>query len=66
MKKILIISIAVLILTFLIMAAVPAAPAAADWPGAPSGAVGGDPPGWSQVSKGEGGSGSPGVGPGAP
>ena len=66
MKKILLISLAVLILAFLIMAAVPAVPASADWPGAPCGAVGGDPPGWSQVSKGEGGSGSPGIGPGAP
>jgi hypothetical protein len=41
----------------------PAAPAAADWPGAPCGAVGFEPPGWSQVSRGEGGTGTPGVGP---
>jgi len=52
----------VLILTILI-AAMPVSPVSADWPGAPCGAVGGEPPGWSQVSKGEGGTGSPGVGP---
>ena len=32
------------------------------WEGAPCGAVGGDPPGWSQISSGNGGSGTPGEG----
>ena len=66
MKKIIFLSLAALIVALLLMAALPVAPVSADWPGAPCGAVGGGPPGWSQVSRGEGGSGSPGVGPGAP
>jgi hypothetical protein len=66
MKKALIMLALILVLTMILLAAMPAAPVQADWPGAPCGAIGGDPPGWSQVSRGEGGSGTPGVGPGAP
>ena len=66
MKKIMFLSLAALIVALLLMAALPAVAVFADWPGAPCGAVGGGPPGWSQVSRGEGGSGTPGVGPGAP
>ena len=63
MKKLILVLVVVLM-----VAAFLASPLAvmADWPGAPCGAVGGEPPGWSQVSRGEGGTGSPGIGPGAP
>lgn len=64
MKRLILLTIAVFIVAFFLLATMPAAPVSADWPGAPCGAVGGEPPGWSQVSKGEGG--SPGIGPGAP
>ncbi len=63
MKKLIVVLVLVLM-----VAAFLATPltALADWPGAPCGAVGGEPPGWSQVSRGEGGTGTPGIGPGAP
>lgn len=66
MKKLLIILVVALVLTALLMAVMPAAQVAADWPGAPCGAVGDGPPGWSQVSRGNGGSGTPGQGPHGP
>lgn len=66
MKKLLILSLVALLMVMFLAAALPSGTASADWPGAPCGAVGGGPPGWSQVSKGEGGSGSPGLGSGAP
>lgn len=66
MKRLLVIIIVALILSAFVFVALPSVPVFADWPGAPCDAVGGDPPGWSQVSRGEGGSGTPGVGPGAP
>jgi hypothetical protein len=66
MKKWIVLFVVALMMAAVVLAALPAAPVTAQWLGAPCGAVGGDPPGWSQVSRGEGGSGSPGVGPGAP
>ena len=66
MKKLLTILFIVLVLVTLLVAALPVSAGYEGWPGAPCGAVGGGPPGWSQVSRGNGGSGSPGVGPGAP
>jgi hypothetical protein len=66
MKKVLTVLLVVLILATFLLAALPASASYEGWPGAPSDAVGGDPPGWSQVSPGNGGTGSPGDGPGAP
>lgn len=63
MKKIIWITLIAFLIATILIAAAPAVPAAADWPGAPCGAVGEDPPGWSYVSKGNGGSGTPGIGP---
>ena len=66
MKKLAIMLLFAAILITLLLIGMPAEPVMANWPGAPCGAVGGDPPGWSQVSRGAGGSSSPGIGPGAP
>ena len=65
MKKFLILSIVALVIALFLMSVMPVGPVSADWPGAPCGAVGGGPPGWSQVSRGEGGRGNPGNGSGA-
>ena len=62
MKKLIRIVVIALLIAAIIIVAMPT-PVAANWPGAPCGAVGGEPPGWSYVSKGNGGSGTPGVGP---
>lgn len=56
-----------MLVTFL-LAAVPTRADATGWglPGDQGKATGGEPPGWSYVSPGNGGSGSPGEGPGSP
>ena len=52
----------VLLISLICLCTMPAFGDYQGWDGAPCGAVGGEPPGWSQVNPGEGGTGSPGVG----
>jgi hypothetical protein len=68
MKKLVSVLFVVLMLTAFLVAAVPAWAHATGWgpPGDQRNATGDGPPGWSYVSWGNGGSGSPGEGPGSP
>ncbi len=64
MKKLLTVLLVVLMLATLLVAALPVSArhqggGYEGWPGAPCGAIGGDAPGWSQVSRGNGGTGAP-------
>ena len=59
MKKLVILGL-IFVMVFAMFAMV--APVSAAWEGAPGGAVGGEPPGWSQVNPGQGGTGAPGPG----
>lgn len=60
MKKLLMLLLVLALLSILLVAAVPVSAGMGD-----SGAVGGDPPGWSHQNPGGGGTENPGSGPGA-